>query len=92
MGVGDHIMVVTLGANLELDESSAIRHADELNDADVVIAQARVCQSGNKKIFELAKERGVLTLCNPAPSDHCEDRSIMELVDILCVNELEVLF
>ncbi|KAK6014376.1 hypothetical protein OSTOST_20240, partial [Ostertagia ostertagi] len=44
---GEHIMVVSLGANLELDESSAVRHADVLNGADVVIAQARVCQSGN---------------------------------------------
>ncbi|PIO58634.1 hypothetical protein TELCIR_19926, partial [Teladorsagia circumcincta] len=85
----EHIMVVSLGANLELDESSAVRHSDVLNDADVVIAQARVCQSGNKKIFELARQKGVLTLCNPAPSDQCEDRSIMDLVDILCINELE---
>lgn len=49
---------MSLGANVELDESSAMRHVDDLDGADVVIAQATVCQTGNKKIFELARQRG----------------------------------
>ncbi|VDL76941.1 unnamed protein product [Nippostrongylus brasiliensis] len=82
-------MVVSLGANVEMDESAAIRHADALDGADVVIALATVRQAGNRKIFELARKKGVCTICNPAPTYRCEDRSFLQLVDILCLNRME---
>ncbi|WKX97232.1 hypothetical protein Q1695_013138 [Nippostrongylus brasiliensis] len=86
---GEYKMVVSLGANVEMDESAANRHADALDGADVVIALATVRQAGNRKIFELARKKGVCTICNPAPTYRCEDRSFLQLVDILCLNRME---
>ncbi|KHJ86384.1 hypothetical protein OESDEN_13869, partial [Oesophagostomum dentatum] len=88
---GENTTVVSLGANVEMDEKMAEVHAHALDGADVCIAQATICQTGNKKFFEIARSKGILTICNPAPADKCEDRSLLSLVDILCVNRHEVL-
>lgn len=49
---------MTLGANQELDDSSANRHEAALKGAAVVLIQAEVSPKGNKRIFELAKKNG----------------------------------
>lgn len=55
---GENTIVVTLGANLELDEACAERHKETIGKASLVMAQAEVSRKGNKRLFELAKELG----------------------------------
>ncbi|KHJ78830.1 putative ribokinase, partial [Oesophagostomum dentatum] len=89
---GENCIVVTLGANLELDEVSAEKHESALENAAIVLTQAEVSQNGNKRIFELAKKHGVKTFFNPAPGDPNLDKSIVSLTDIICTNENETEF
>ncbi|ETN81103.1 hypothetical protein RB195_017655 [Necator americanus] len=89
---GENCIVVTLGANLEVDESTANRHETALRDAALVLIQAEISSEGNKRIFELAKKHGVKTFFNPAPGDPNMDKSIVTLTDIICTNESEAEF
>ncbi|EYC05477.1 hypothetical protein Y032_0082g1605 [Ancylostoma ceylanicum] len=89
---GENCIVVTLGANLELDDSCANRHEAAVQSASVVLIQAEVSPKGNKRIFELAKKHGVKTFFNPAPGDPNMDKSIVAITDIICTNENEAEF
>ncbi|VDP05311.1 unnamed protein product [Heligmosomoides polygyrus] len=86
---GENTIVVTLGANLELDEACAERHKETIGKASLVMAQAEVSRKGNKRLFELAKELGVTTFFNPAPGVPDTDKSMVALTDIICTNENE---
>ncbi|RCN42067.1 putative ribokinase [Ancylostoma caninum] len=87
---GENCIVVTLGANLELDDSSANKHEAAVQGASLVLIQAEVSPKGNKRIFELAKKHGVRTFFNPAPGEPNMDTSIIALTDIICTNENEI--
>ncbi|CAJ0607857.1 unnamed protein product [Cylicocyclus nassatus] len=89
---GENCIVVTLGANLEIDDDTAEKHEEALKNAAIVSIQGEVTQRGNKRIFELAKDHGVKTFFNPAPGDPNLDRSILPLTDIVCTNENEAEF
>ncbi|RCN42670.1 ribokinase [Ancylostoma caninum] len=89
---GENCIVVTLGANLELDDTSANKHEAAVQGASLVLIQAEVSPKGNKRIFELAKKHGVKTFFNPAPGEPNMDTSIIALTDIICTNENEAEF
>uniref|UniRef100_A0A1I7WXM3 Ribokinase n=1 Tax=Heterorhabditis bacteriophora TaxID=37862 RepID=A0A1I7WXM3_HETBA len=55
--------VVTLGANLEMDEYAAERHESEIVGAGLVLAQAEICPQGNRRIFEFARKYGIDIIC-----------------------------
>ncbi|KAK6048369.1 hypothetical protein COOONC_14126, partial [Cooperia oncophora] len=52
---GENTIVVTLGANMELDDVCAERHEKAISEAALVMTQAEVSREGNKRAFELAK-------------------------------------
>ncbi|VDO60212.1 unnamed protein product, partial [Haemonchus placei] len=89
---GENTIVVTLGANLELDDECAERHEKAISNAAIVMAQAEVSRKGNKKAFELARKHGVMTFFNPAPGVPDTDMSMVALSDIICTNENEAEF
>ncbi|CAI4232055.1 unnamed protein product [Auanema sp. JU1783] len=89
---GENSIVVVLGANLYMDADYANKVADELNGASIVLCQAEISQAANRRIFEIARSKGVRTFFNPAPGDRNLDKSILELVDIVCTNENEAEF
>ncbi|VDL76974.1 unnamed protein product [Nippostrongylus brasiliensis] len=53
---GENCIVVTLGANMELDEESAERHEETISNAAMVMTQAEVSRKGNRRVFEIAKK------------------------------------
>ncbi|KAK6056021.1 putative ribokinase, partial [Cooperia oncophora] len=87
---GENTIVVTLGANMELDDVCAERHEKAISEAALVMTQAEVSREGNKRAFELAKKHGVRTFFNPAPGERDTDMSMVALTDIICTNENEV--
>ncbi|XGW10478.1 hypothetical protein V3C99_012176 [Haemonchus contortus] len=89
---GENTIVVTLGANLELDDECAERHEKAISNAAIVMAQAEVSRKGNKRAFELARKHGVMTFFNPAPGVPDTDMSMVALSDIICTNENEAEF
>uniref|UniRef100_A0A0K0D0Q4 Ribokinase n=1 Tax=Angiostrongylus cantonensis TaxID=6313 RepID=A0A0K0D0Q4_ANGCA len=89
---GENTIVVTLGANMELNEQSANRHETALDKAGLVMTQAEIPREANRRIFELAKKRGVKTFFNPAPGESNPDKVMMALTDIVCMNESEAEF
>ncbi|VDM71742.1 unnamed protein product [Strongylus vulgaris] len=88
----ENCIVVTLGANLEVDDEMAEKHKSTLENAAIVLIQGEISQKGNKRIFELAKEQKVKTFFNPAPGNPDLDKSILPLTDIICTNENETEF
>ncbi|KAL6735268.1 hypothetical protein Aduo_005725 [Ancylostoma duodenale] len=82
--VGENCIATVLGANLELDKTSAKKYESALKGASLVLIQAEVSPLGNKKIFKLAKKHGVKTFFNASPGDPDMDMSNVELTDILC--------
>ncbi|VDM55837.1 unnamed protein product [Angiostrongylus costaricensis] len=86
---GENAIVVTLGANMELNEQSANRHETALDKAALVMTQAEIPREANRRIFELAKKHGVKTFFNPAPGESNPDKVMMALTDIVCMNENE---
>ncbi|KIH64000.1 putative ribokinase [Ancylostoma duodenale] len=89
---GENCIATVLGANLELDKTSAKKYESALKGASLVLIQAEVSPLGNKKIFKLAKKHGVKTFFNASPGDPDMDMSIVELTDILCTNQIEMTF
>ncbi|VDL71339.1 unnamed protein product [Nippostrongylus brasiliensis] len=86
---GENCIVMTLGANMELDEESAERHAETINNAAIVMTQAEVSRKGNRRVFEIAKKHNVMTFWNPAPGVPDTDMDMVALTDIICTNENE---
>ncbi|PIO57764.1 hypothetical protein TELCIR_20816, partial [Teladorsagia circumcincta] len=86
---GENTIVVTLGANMELDDDCAERHEKAIKEAGMVMTQQEVSRKGNKRAFELAKKHGVKTFFNPAPGERDTDMSMVALSDIICTNENE---
>ncbi|PAV89139.1 hypothetical protein WR25_14152 [Diploscapter pachys] len=89
---GENSIVVTLGANMELDDKAAERNEEIISKAGLLLCQAEIPDSGNKRAFELAKKHGVTVFFNPAPGDPNLDKNLLKLVDIVCVNENEAEF
>uniref|UniRef100_A0A8R1DHM7 Ribokinase n=1 Tax=Caenorhabditis japonica TaxID=281687 RepID=A0A8R1DHM7_CAEJA len=88
----ENSIVVTLGANLEMCAEVADRHHELIETSRMVICQGEIDEKGNRRAFEIAKKHGVTTFLNPAPGDANMDKSILEIVDIICTNENEAEF
>lgn len=87
---GENNIVVTLGANLEMSPEIADANSSKIAGSKMVICQGEIDEKGNRRAFEIARSHGVTTFLNPAPGDPNMDKTILELVDIICTNENEV--
>ncbi|KAF1765350.1 hypothetical protein GCK72_005302 [Caenorhabditis remanei] len=88
----ENSIVVTLGANLELSPEVADANSSTISNSKMVMCQGEIDEKGNRRAFEIARKHGVTTFLNPAPGDAKMDKTILELVDVICTNENEAEF
>lgn len=86
-GNGRNDIIVALGANMELLPSDIPESL--IASAKVVICQHECNLLANHRAFEIARNHGVKTILNPAPTRNDFDEGILKLVDILVPNEPE---
>lgn len=84
----NHIMIVA-GANGECTSEYADANAADILSADAVLAQLEIPVSTVLKSFKLAKDKGILTVLNPAPAQHFRIE-LLDYTDILVPNESEM--
>ncbi|CAL2033107.1 unnamed protein product [Caenorhabditis brenneri] len=88
----ENCIVVTLGANMEMSPKIAETNSSIIENSKIVMCQGEIDEKGNRKAFEIARKNGVTTFLNPAPGDANMDKSILDLVDVICTNENEAEF
>jgi len=79
---GDNSIIVVAGANAGVV-------ADDLPDAQVVLAQLEVPLVAVEAAFEIARQRSATTILNPAPAQEL-DATLLALCDIVVPNEHEI--
>jgi ribokinase len=82
---GQNLIVVAPGANSALSPDAAIQ---SVRDARVVLAQLEVPVATVTAAFRAARERGAVTILNPAPAGTATDE-LLSLSDFAVVNESE---
>jgi ribokinase len=85
---GHNSIVVAPGANTHLEPGDIDRAAPVFARADLVVAQLEVPIAAVRHALLHARERGVLTLLNPAPAQSL-DAALLGAVDVLVCNETE---
>ncbi|EGT41631.1 hypothetical protein CAEBREN_24017 [Caenorhabditis brenneri] len=88
----ENCIVVTLGANMEMSPKIAEINSSIIENSKIVMCQGEIDEKANRKAFEIARKNGVTTFLNPAPGDANMDKSILDLVDVICTNENEAEF
>lgn len=87
---GDNRIVVVPGANDSLTPEQARGAVSGADRVDLVLGQLEVPQPGTAAGFAAAKERGAITVLNPAPAAPL-DPQLLAVTDWLTPNELEFL-
>jgi len=88
---GHNRIVCVPGANDHLSEQQAISAVSSLAAVDVVVGQFEVPQNVTTAGFRAAKERGALTVLNPAPAAEIS-AELLSVTDWLIPNEVEFEF
>jgi ribokinase len=86
---GTNRIICVPGANSEMTEEQARTGVLAAHEVDGVIGQLEVPQAVTAAGFRAAKERGALTVLNPAPASAL-DRDLVEVTDWLVPNEAEL--
>jgi ribokinase len=87
-GHGQNRILIVPGANHDFDDNYAAQAIKSIPDLAIVIGQCEIPQSVTASAFTIAKERGALTILNPAPyQDLSED--LLAVTDWLIPNEIE---
>lgn len=87
---GDNRIVVVPGANDSLTPEQARDAVFEAERVDLVLGQLEVPQSGTAAGFTAARDRGAITVLNPAPAAPL-DSALQAVTDWLTPNEVEFL-
>ncbi|VDK43424.1 unnamed protein product [Anisakis simplex] len=88
----ENTIVVTLGANLEIEPSRADQVEAVIAGAKIFLCQYEIKVDTLRRGLEVAKKNNVRTFFNFAPGEANFDKSILRYVDILCTNENETEF
>lgn len=86
---GENMIVVVLGANLNLQQSDIETAKDRIADADALVAQLEINHDMVVYALKVAKELGITTILNPAPAAALSSE-ILQLADYLTPNETEL--
>jgi ribokinase len=89
---GQNSIVVSLGANAELEPSFIQKHKQAISKASVVVSQLESNIEATKTAFSLARDASVLTILNPAPISKTLSAEVLSLADVIVPNESEFLF
>ncbi|WP_438996804.1 ribokinase [Candidatus Puniceispirillum sp.] len=85
---GNNAIIVAPGVAGEIDNSDIDRNADLIANADIFITQLEQPLGAAMYGLELAREKGVRTLLNPAPATDLPD-GMLALCDFVTPNETE---
>jgi len=85
---GENRIIIIPGANYELKIANAVRAVLAIKNLSVVLAQCEIKQEVTRAVFIAAKERGAITILNPAPFEPLSDE-LLELTDWIIPNESE---
>lgn len=88
---GDNRIVCVPGANTRMTEDQARTAVESVAGVDVVIGQFEVPQHVTTAGFRAAKERGAITVLNPAPAAGISP-DLLSVTDWLIPNEVEFAF
>jgi ribokinase len=86
--VGENIIVVASGANMQLSEADVEAAAQVISSADVLLLQLEVPLPVVTQAAQIAQANGVTVILNPAPARQLP-ADLLKLVDILVPNESE---
>jgi ribokinase len=85
---GQNRILIVPGANHDFDEHHAAQAIKSIPDLSIVIGQCEVPQNVTTAAFGVAKERGALTILNPAPYQELSPQ-LLAVTDWLIPNEVE---
>lgn len=86
---GRNTIVVGAGANAWLEVGFITETLGAITDIDVVLAQLESPADAVEEALWLGRQRGALTILNPAPANATVGGAQLELADILTPNETE---
>lgn len=86
---GENSIVVVLGANLAVSPADIDRAADIIAEADILITQLEINYDAAAYALEIAKEKGIRTILNPAPAGKLTSE-VLARADYLTPNETEL--
>jgi ribokinase len=87
-GQGQNRILIVPGANHDFDANHAADSIKSIPGLSIVIGQCEVPQSVTTAAFKVAKERGALTILNPAPYEDLSPE-LLAVTDWLIPNEVE---
>jgi len=85
---GTNRIIIIPGANDALTPAQAADAVRSMPDVSVVLGQLEIPQSVTAAGFQAARERGMVTILNPAPAAEL-DRELLEATSWLIPNEIE---
>jgi ribokinase len=85
---GENSIIVSPGANAQVSADDVAQGLRDAAAGGVAIAQLEVPIETVRAFLTLARERGMMTLLNPAPAQR-EALNLLALVDVLICNETE---
>lgn len=86
---GNNTMIADLGSNLHLDSMDIEKACEAFTGSELLLMQFEVSESANQKACEIAVEKGLRIVLNPAPMKKF-DTSILRFVDVLTPNMFEL--
>ncbi|XP_002740450.1 ribokinase-like [Saccoglossus kowalevskii] len=86
---GQNSIVIVSGANMLITEDDAKSALSQMPDLKVVICQLEISPHTSLAAMKYAKEKGILTIFNPAPAIPELDSQFYKYADIFCPNETE---
>jgi ribokinase len=86
---GDNTMILDAGSNAALDGRDVEGAREVFDGADFLLLQFEVSDGANLRACELAKERGIPIVVNPAPMRDF-DAAILQYADVLVPNLQEL--
>lgn len=86
---GNNSIIVIPGANMSISHAEILSAKKIIEDSDLIISQFETPFEATIDAFKIAREKGVITILNPAPAKTIPDE-LYSLTDIIAPNETEV--
>lgn len=83
----DNRIIISAGANAYVSLDDVMKHLDG-DKGDILVVQFEIPFKTTEYGLKKAKERGMITICNPAPYDD-EVKKMFPYIDYLVVNQTE---
>lgn len=88
---GNNSIILYMGANGRLDKGIAEEFLDRAREGDIFLVQLEIAPEVVLFSLKRAKEKGMLTILNPAPAQNFR-REMLAYTDIIIPNETEAQF